>query len=360
MKKISFVFICVLLFIPIVSVADTIKIGYVIDLSGIGAFFGVQSRRGATLAVEDFNSKQVQLVKETKLEILFEDTKGKTPDAVTAVIKLLNSEKVDAVICDLTAVCTAISQKVKQANKVLIYHSPSLKIREMNPYAFRNFMDYESGCKKVTESWRSEGKKYIATIMANSEFGELCEKGAKKTESKIDAYNYNAGDDIRSLITAFGVKIKENKGNSGVMFTGFEGDFVNFFKLLNEFNLSISVGFPEIILSRNLIDSAKLNIDQSLIYGFENLSEDFKSKLFKRFQIKDEPNLQGIALGYNAVSNLSLALIECHGSADVVCVAENLKQDSPSKLMGFRGFAGDLDEYPIVLKSWREVEGSYN
>ncbi|MES2696098.1 MAG: ABC transporter substrate-binding protein [Verrucomicrobiota bacterium] len=73
-----------------------IKIGHYASLTGKDAAFGVATRKGVLLAIEEINAKGG--VSGRKLEYLVEDIQSKQGESATAVKKLISRDKVVAVI----------------------------------------------------------------------------------------------------------------------------------------------------------------------------------------------------------------------------------------------------------------------
>jgi branched-chain amino acid transport system substrate-binding protein len=78
--------------------ADTspIKIGHYASLTGKDAAFGVASRKGIILAVEELNARGGVLGR--KIEYLVEDIQSKSGESATAVKKLISRDKVVAML----------------------------------------------------------------------------------------------------------------------------------------------------------------------------------------------------------------------------------------------------------------------
>lgn len=315
-----------------------IKLGYISDLSGTGAFFGVQSTRGARLAQWDLARDQ------RPIEIIFEDSGGKPPNAVSAAMKLLSVDKVDAVICDLTPVCSAISPQVRAAGKVLIYHSPVVSIRKANPLAFRNFIDYRAACKKLAKFWVDRKISKVGSLMPNLEFADQCLAGLNEVLPGHFTYRYNPGDDLRTASLLF-----RSKEIQALAHVGYENDFLGWFKASNEQNFRPIQGFVEIMLSQEFIKTGHAAINGASVMGYEDLPTDFEARLDKNAPSHENINIQGAALAYNAVFNLALALSACE-TRESACVVSELKNSPHVALLGFKGFGISVEEYVVVLK----------
>ena len=80
--------------------ADPIKIGSVLRLS-VGAEHGIPSQRGVELAVEQVN--KAGGINGRKVEVIFEDEKDSPAASVNAVQKLINVDKVVAIVGPMTS-----------------------------------------------------------------------------------------------------------------------------------------------------------------------------------------------------------------------------------------------------------------
>lgn len=327
--------LCVLLpFSPQVSRSDPLKIGYVTDLSGKGNWFGIQTQRGARLAAQELAASGHEV------SLIIEDSGELTSAAVSAAIKLLESDKVDALLCDLTPLCSAISPKAKAAHKPLIYHTPSRQIAADNPWALRNFVDYYEGCKALAEEWKREGVSRVGALVPNMEFGELCAAGGMAAFPQMIEQRYNPGDDLRSLLPAFRTKQIEE-----ILMVGYENDHLRWFKLAHEQRLGSRYGFIDVYLTPTFLATGAALLDSALVFGYLPMDQDFTARLNKAFPRPEESNLQGAALAYNAVFALDAAFRECP-QRDLSCVMEHLKGPPAQKLLGFLGY-GASPAYPM-------------
>jgi len=97
------------------AMADTIKVGIVLPLTGEQAKFGEIEKRSFLMAAEEINAKGG--VKGNKLELLFEDDTGKPDVGRSATEKLISQEKVPIITggysSSVTAAATAVAQQFK-------------------------------------------------------------------------------------------------------------------------------------------------------------------------------------------------------------------------------------------------------
>ena len=87
-KGFIFALLVVLAFASVAFAAKApIKIGYVANLTGEAATWGVHEKNGALIAVEEINKKGGVLGR--PLEIVIYDVKAKAEDAISAVRRLI-------------------------------------------------------------------------------------------------------------------------------------------------------------------------------------------------------------------------------------------------------------------------------
>ncbi len=320
----------------------SIKIGHITDQVGIGAFFGVASVKGIQLGLDELKSAGF------KVELITEETGGKNSGAALAAQKLIQKDHVDGIICDLTGPCSIISEITAKAKIPLIYHSPSREVSSKNPYAFRNFIDYEDSCRKLAEQLGPISDKMVGSLNGNLEFGELCLSGINSVFPNHASYRNDPYDDLRSIATAlFSRKIQY------LFMTGYEQDLLQLIKLLNEHDSAAQLLFIEVLITKESYKLIKQLKTGPSIAGFPNPSEVFLSKIRAKFSSNYDfvPGLS--AVSYNSLIAMSEALNTC-SPKDLQCIEK--KFSIPSKLseMHFEGLSKGKPSYPTTIKSIKE------
>jgi branched-chain amino acid transport system substrate-binding protein len=114
-----------------------IKIGEYGSLTGATATFGQATKRGVELAVEEINAAGG--VKGRMLEVIVEDDQGKTPETQAAVQKLVDLDKVVAVIGEVASTRSLVGAPVCQAAGIpmITPSSTNPKVTEVGDYIFR-------------------------------------------------------------------------------------------------------------------------------------------------------------------------------------------------------------------------------
>ncbi len=122
--------------------AEPIKLGEIESMTGKDAAFGQSSHKGVQMAVEELNARGGLLGRPVVLVV--EDNQSKAGDSTTVAKKLVNRDKVAAVICGGTSTNCLEIGPIAQAGKVPLMATTATdpKVTEKNTYVFRNcFID---------------------------------------------------------------------------------------------------------------------------------------------------------------------------------------------------------------------------
>jgi branched-chain amino acid transport system substrate-binding protein len=116
---------------------EPIKIGHYASLTGKDAAFGVATRKGVLLAVEELNAKGGVLGR--PLEYLVEDIQSKQGESATAVKKLISRDKVVAIIGGNASANSLEAAPICQNAKIpmMAISSTNPKVTEIGNYIFR-------------------------------------------------------------------------------------------------------------------------------------------------------------------------------------------------------------------------------
>jgi branched-chain amino acid transport system substrate-binding protein len=105
------------------GVAKTLNLGVVLPMSGGTATFGLETSQGVRMAVEEINGKG-----EIKIQMILEDDKSEVTDAANAAKKLINIDKVQAIIGSIASSNTNAAAPIAQASKVPLLTSASTNV----------------------------------------------------------------------------------------------------------------------------------------------------------------------------------------------------------------------------------------
>lgn len=116
---------------------DTIKVGVYGDLTGQTSSFGQSTKNGIELAVEEINNAGG--VNGKKIQLVVEDDQGRPEQAKTVVSKLINQDKVQAVLGEVASTNSLAAAPVAQEAKIpmITPSSTNPKVTEVGDYVSR-------------------------------------------------------------------------------------------------------------------------------------------------------------------------------------------------------------------------------
>ncbi|MDP1694703.1 MAG: ABC transporter substrate-binding protein [Candidatus Woesearchaeota archaeon] len=122
-----------------VSTGEAIKIGFLGPLTGDAASIGTNAQKGVELAVKEIN--EAGGINGRKIEVTYEDGKCNAKDAATAGNKLINLDKVTAIVGGLCSSETMAIAPVAEQQKVIVfsYCSSAPTITTAGDYIFRDY-----------------------------------------------------------------------------------------------------------------------------------------------------------------------------------------------------------------------------
>jgi branched-chain amino acid transport system substrate-binding protein len=117
--------------------AKEILIGGVGPITGEAATFGISTKEGIELAVEEWNASGGLLGKQIKL--IFQDDKGDPTEAATVYNKLITQDKVVAIIGTVMSKCSLAGAPICQDNKIPMISPTSTnpKVTQVGDFIFR-------------------------------------------------------------------------------------------------------------------------------------------------------------------------------------------------------------------------------
>jgi branched-chain amino acid transport system substrate-binding protein len=159
-----------------------IVVGSIQDLSGPIAGFGKQIRLGMQLRVDELNEQQGG-IHGRKLKILFEDSAYDPKKAVLAAQKLVNQDKIFAMIGHIGTPTNNAAMPV-QFEKNVINFFPVTAAREMAepPHRLKfaaGSSYYEQMLNAIPRMVKEKGSKKICTLYQDDDFGLEVQRGAE-------------------------------------------------------------------------------------------------------------------------------------------------------------------------------------
>jgi branched-chain amino acid transport system substrate-binding protein len=151
------------------NTGDTIRIGVYGDVTGATSSFGQSTRNGIQLAFDEINAAGG--VNGKKLEMIFEDDQGTPEKAKTVISKLINQDKVVAVLGEVASSNSLAAAPVAQEAKIpmITPSSTNPKVTEVGDYISRVcFIDPFQGSVMAKFAANTLGAKTAAILGDNS------------------------------------------------------------------------------------------------------------------------------------------------------------------------------------------------
>ncbi|MDD4990015.1 MAG: ABC transporter substrate-binding protein [Candidatus Pacebacteria bacterium] len=187
---------------------DTIKIGLMGPLTGDAAIYGASPKKGAEMAIEEINANGG--INGKKLELIAEDSKCDGKEAVNAINKLTNVDKVKFIVGGMCSSETLAAAPIAETNKVVMVSpvSTNYKVSGAGDYIFRTVASDALQGKKAAELAYQMGFRKAAILYINTnDYGPGLEMVFKAEFAKLGGQvviseGHSAGDsDFRTQLT---------------------------------------------------------------------------------------------------------------------------------------------------------------
>ena len=156
------------------SPGASIKVGVVLPMTGNNAFDGRLTLEGIQLATDEINGKG-GIAGKTKIELVIMDSRGIPADAVSVMEKLVNVEKVSAVLGDFGSSCTLAMAPVAQREETPLITPISMApkvTKQGHSFVFRTADNSEINARAFVQMATDDLKiKKWAFIGVNDDYG---------------------------------------------------------------------------------------------------------------------------------------------------------------------------------------------
>lgn len=141
-----------------------IKVGVMVPLTGGPASYGKSVKKAVELAQKDLDQD---------IELIFEDSKCKGKAAASAAKKLINVDKVEAIIGELCSSATLAAAPIAQQNKVPLISPASTapEVTDQGDYIFRVIPDDSKQGKFGAELVSKDGNERLAVLYVKDNYG---------------------------------------------------------------------------------------------------------------------------------------------------------------------------------------------
>ena len=325
--------------------APPIKIGFASAMSGPAAITGEGVRWGGTLAVEEINAKGGVMGR--KLEAYFADNKATPGEAVSAVRKLADVDKVDVIIGQThSGACLGAMPVVKEIGVPMVVESCShADIRKLsgkggNEWTFRVALDDEIMAYTFARYMARQGVKSSSILAMNNDFGRgaaaAYDAAFKKSNIKLASTEFfDPGQpDYRPVLTRL-----KRAGADTILGIILASDGAPFMRQFRELGLTQKIFSRGSLASAEFLHQVKDNpkVGDGVVeagYWVVGLDPEWDRKLEERHKVpaRIHGSLAAITLKWAVVPALEIALKK-HGKADRASIRAALTEvdvkDSP-------------------------------
>lgn len=323
---------------------DTIKIGGLAPLTGNVSIYGIAVNNGVQLAIEEVNENGGVLGKQ--IEYIVYDEKGETVEATNAYNRLVNDDKVVAVIGDVTSEPSiAVAQRAARDNMPLITASgTSADITKQGENVFRAcFIDEVQGDLMgafVANNLELKKAAILYNVSDNYSQGLTDAFTARCEEEGVEivaSENYSSTDtDFKTQLT----KIK-TAGAEVLYVPNYYNDNIMIVRQAKQVGLDVPYlggdGWDG-VLSENVIGTEKNDADGAYFtnhYAQDDPNEKLQSFLSAYREAYDMEAVSFAALGYDA-ANMMIQAIEEAGNTDSDAIIDAMKN------LEYEGVTGNI------------------
>ena len=340
--------IALALSLPPLAAAQTpppIRIGFASAMSGPAAITGEGVKWGGTLAIDEINAKGGVMGR--KLEAYFADNKATPGEAVSAVRKLADVDKVDVIIGQThSGACLGAMPVVKEIGVPMVIEACSHpQIRALsgkggNEWTFRVALDDEIMANTFARYMARQGVKSSSILAMNNDFGRgaaaAYEAAFKKANVKLVSTEFfDPGQaDYRPVLTRL-----KRAGAETILGIILAGDGAPFMRQFRELGLTQKIYSRGSLASAEFLYQVKDNpkVGDGVVeagYWVAGLDPDWDKKWQDKHGIppRIHGSLAAIALKWAVVPAIEIALKKT-GKADRASIRAALKEvdvkDSP-------------------------------
>lgn len=149
-----------------------VRIGVILPLTGSAAVWGENAKMGIEIALDEINSSGG--IKGKKIRLIYEDSQSLPSNAVSALQKLISTDKVSVVIGDITSSSVLAMAPIAEKKHVVLL-SPGASnpdISKAGDYIFRNWQsDALEGSVDAHFAYEKLGYHKAATLCVNNAYG---------------------------------------------------------------------------------------------------------------------------------------------------------------------------------------------
>ena len=268
----------------------TLRIGVIAPLTGSDSIWGERIKQGVMLASQDKNTS-----------IFFEDGKCDPKESLTAIQKLIEIDKVDALIGEACSSATLAIAPIAQADEKILISPVSTdpRIPRIGNMIFRNWYSNDIEMKKLSEVVSKLGYNRVGILYTINEWGENRKNIFKNNfnGTVLEEGHEKGASDLRTQL----LKIK-NSNVEALILIQYTSDMALTLKQMKELDIILPIFATTTVEDPNFLQITG-NLSNGIIYASPDIaiSEDFKKKYISIYH--EEPH-QTVATSYDAVNLL--------------------------------------------------------
>ncbi|MCX6844289.1 MAG: ABC transporter substrate-binding protein [candidate division WOR-3 bacterium] len=332
------------------------RIGVILPLTGDMAKYGKTISAAADLAVDEINKKQA--TSGLKFKLVFEDDQLNPTTGASAARKLIDVDKVSAIIGSYASSVTLAVAPIAESSHVVLLSpgSSSPKITEAGDYVFRNCVsDVYEGSEMAKFAYDKAKLRTCAILYVNNEFGvglrDVFRKKFEELGGKVVANeSYEQGStDYRTQLAKTGIAKPE-----AIYLVGYQ-------EMATIFRQAKQLGIKSQWLATTMLN------DQSLVDKIPSGAAD--GAIFASWQYSpDNPDtlVQGFVARFRARAGMDPDVFAANTYDAVYLLGEAAAKGSSrealraglAKIVGFQGVTGETSfdkngdvQKPIVFRT---------
>jgi branched-chain amino acid transport system substrate-binding protein len=232
------------------AASDEVRIGAILPLTGSSSLVGGEMKSGAMIAMDEINSVGGVLGK--KFDIIFEDSESRPAAGVEAAHKLIDIDKVPALIGDYSSSVTIAIQEYAQERKTLAWAiaSSSEKMADIGDYCFNSGNLDNSVSPALARFAVNQGHKRAAIFAPDNDYGR---GAAKYMKIGFEGAGGKVIDTVLFQVGKSSYRTEIRRVFAGdpdcVLYTAYGGDSMAITKEIYEMGLKEKAQFYDLYLS---------------------------------------------------------------------------------------------------------------
>lgn len=319
----------------------TIKVGAILPLSGKMANYGKSSQAALQSMLKVINHNR-QSKQSPFIDLIIEDDQMEVKDGVNVINKLIQKDKVAAIIGPDASSITLGVAPIAEANKTVLVSpgSTSSDLTKAGDYIFRTIPSSEYESKLSASLYKKlYGEKKLAIMFINNEFGiSLKNNFIKNLETNTKPLEISYDEKVTNF-SPYLTKIKSS--GIGVIFIVGYNEMIQIYQQAKKINLNTSWLGTAQLGSQTLIDKIGAPAEGTIFPSWELNLEEIKSKN-PEFYNEFEKLSGGLELDIFAANAVDALKVLDNVIGDNSDISSDQIKDGLYQIKNFEGIAGSF------------------